>query len=192
MPGKRKRQQRNLRSFWAVPVTAPPYAPPENESAEGTEETEDQERSDEIEDSEDEALEEIQIKNTETEDETEEPAEMCEPVEMSVDTGKKQKIKSGAAIYRCTFKREWTAEWPFITVGTTTSYFWCSICRHENSCVHQGKADVTRHIKSKVHRTKEQAVQSTASIAPYYGSATVGGMTAQEVKVLHAIQLYQL
>lgn len=168
-------------------MTAPPYAPHENESAEGAEETEDQERSEEIEDSEDEGVEEIQIENTEIEDETEEPAEKT--VEMSVDTGKKQKAKSGAAIYRCTFKREWTAEWPFITLGTTSSYFWCSICRHENSCAHQGKADVTRHVKSKTHRTKEQAVQSTASIAPYYGPATVGGMTAQEVKVLHAIQL---
>ena len=27
MLGKRKRQQRDLLSFWAVPVTAPPYAP---------------------------------------------------------------------------------------------------------------------------------------------------------------------
>ena len=60
MLGKRKRQQRDLLSFWAVPVTHP-YAPPENESAEGTEEMEDQERSEEIEDSEGEDLEEIQI-----------------------------------------------------------------------------------------------------------------------------------
>ena len=42
------------------------------------------------------------------EDETEEPAEKT--VEIRVDTGKKQKAKSGTAIYRCTFKREWTAE----------------------------------------------------------------------------------
>ena len=61
MLGKRKRQQRDLLSFWAVPVTAPPLCTPENESAEGTEEMEDQERSEEIEDSEGEDLEEIQI-----------------------------------------------------------------------------------------------------------------------------------
>ncbi|XP_028303727.1 uncharacterized protein LOC114463975 isoform X6 [Gouania willdenowi] len=134
------------------------------------------------EDSEDEDVEEKQIENTE--DETEEPAEKT--VEMRIDTGKKKKAKSGAAIYRCAFKREWTAEWPFITVGTTSSYFWCSICRHENSCAHQGKADVTRHIKSKAHRTKEQAIQSTASIAPCHGPDTVDGMTAQEVKTRRA------
>ena len=60
MLGKR-RQQRDLLSFWAGPVTALPYASPENESAEGTEEMEDQERPEEIEDSEGEDLEEIQI-----------------------------------------------------------------------------------------------------------------------------------
>lgn len=53
MLGMRRRQQRDLLAFWAVPVTAPPHVPPENESAEGTEETEDQERSEETEDSED-------------------------------------------------------------------------------------------------------------------------------------------
>ena len=181
MLGKRKSPQRDLLSFWAVPVTAPPYAPPENESAEGTEEMEDKARSEEIEDSEGEDFDCIQIENTETE----EPAE--KNVEIRINSGKKQKAKSGAAIYRCTFKREWTAEWPFISVGTTTAYFWCSVCRHENSCAHQGKADVARHIKSKIHRSKEQAAQSTASIAPYYGPATVGGMTSQEVKVLGVI-----
>ena len=44
-----------------MPVTAPPYAPPEIESAEGTEEMEDQEWSEEIEHSEGEDLEAIQI-----------------------------------------------------------------------------------------------------------------------------------
>ena len=57
MLGKRKRQQRELLSFWAVSVAAPPYASRENESAGGTEETEGQERSEEIEDSEDEDVE---------------------------------------------------------------------------------------------------------------------------------------
>ena len=59
MLGKRKSPQRDLLSFWAVP--APPYAPPENESAEGTEEMEDKARSEEIEDSEGEDFDCIQI-----------------------------------------------------------------------------------------------------------------------------------
>ncbi len=142
----------------------------------------------EIEDTEDEAEDAVVEEIEDTEDEMEEPAEKTEDLER-VDTGKKQSARSGAATYRCTFKREWTAEWPFITVGTTISYYWCCICRHENSCAHQGKADVIRHIKSKAHHTKEQTIQSTVSIAPYYAPASVGGMTTQDAKVLHAIRL---
>ncbi|KAJ3596187.1 hypothetical protein NHX12_002596 [Muraenolepis orangiensis] len=132
------------------------------------------------EETEDDDVEEIAAPE-DTEDETEEPAE-----EMRVETGEEQRAKSGAATYRCTFKREWTAEWPFITLGTTTSYYWCSICRHENSCAHQGKADVIRHIKSKGHRAKEQAIQSTTTITPYYAPVSVGGMTAQDPKTMRA------
>ncbi|XP_071061695.1 protein FAM200B-like [Pseudochaenichthys georgianus] len=193
---KKKKQQRDLLSFWAVEGQPPPAKlarseetveealdlsvndrAEENECPEGTE----NETAEETEDDDD--VEEIKAPE-DTEDETEEPAE--ETVEMRVETGKKQSVKSGAATYRCTFKREWTAEWPFITIGTTTSYYWCSICRHENSCAHQGKADVIRHMKSKGHRAKEQAIQSTTTIAPYYAPVSVGGMTAQEAKTRRA------
>ncbi|KAK1892536.1 Vacuolar membrane protease [Dissostichus eleginoides] len=179
MSGKKKKQQRDLLSFWAVEGQPPPAKlarseetveealdlsvndrAEENESPEGTE-------NETAEETEDDDVEEIEAPE-DTEDETEERAE--ETVEMRVETGKKQSAKSGAATYRCTFKREWTAEWPFITLGTT-SYYWCSICRHENSCAHQGKADVIRHIKSKGHRAKEQAIQSTTTIAPYYAQS---------------------
>ncbi|KAF3854624.1 hypothetical protein F7725_022679 [Dissostichus mawsoni] len=172
MSGKKKKQQRDLLSFWAVEGQPPPAKlarseetveealdlsvndrAEENESPEGTE-------NETAEETEDDDVEEIEAPE-DTEDETEEPAE--ETVEM-----------------------EWTAEWPFITLGTTTSYYWCSICRHENSCAHQGKADVIRHIKSKGHRAKEQAIQSTTTIAPYYAPVSVGGMTAQDAKTRRA------
>ena len=54
----------------------------------------------------------------------------------------------GAATYKTYFNSEWTSKWPFITVESTSSYYWCSICRQENSCAHQGVRDVTRHIGS--------------------------------------------
>ncbi|XP_073725186.1 uncharacterized protein [Misgurnus anguillicaudatus] len=106
-----------------------------------------------------------------------------ETVDESVDNTGKKKALSGAATYRCTFKSEWSAKWPFITLGTTSSYYWCSVCRQESSCAHQGVTDVNRHIKSKGHKAKEQALQSTSGIAQFYAPASVGGMTAQEAKL---------
>lgn len=130
-------------------------------------------------------FEDVEIKNEEPEDDN--IAE--ETVERTGNIEKKQKALSGAAVYRCNFKAEWTAEWPFISIGSTPSCFWCSMCRREISCAHQGKSDVKRHLKSKVHRTKELAVQSiqpTAIIAPCYVPTTVGGMTAQELQTRRA------
>src|SRR4029434_4114499 len=43
----------------------------------------------------------------------------------------------GAATYKTSFNSEWASKWPFITVGSTSSYYWCSICHQENSCAHQ-------------------------------------------------------
>lgn len=56
-----------------------------------------------------------------------------ETVENPLETGKKRGL-SGAATYRCFFKKEWSTRWPFITMGTTSSFYWCSVCRQENSC----------------------------------------------------------
>src|SRR4029434_5771058 len=64
----------------------------------------------------------------------------------------------GAATYKTSFNSEWTSKWPFITIGSTSSYYWCSICRQENSCAHPGVRDVTRHIGSKGHQAKQQAL----------------------------------
>src|SRR4029434_8687141 len=46
----------------------------------------------------------------------------------------KGRIVPGAATYKTSFNSEWTSKWPFITVGSTSSYYWCSICRQETSC----------------------------------------------------------
>nr|XP_043872485.1 uncharacterized protein LOC122761339 isoform X2 [Solea senegalensis] len=100
--------------------------------------------------------------------------------EDSRETGRKRGL-SGAATYRCSFKNEWSIKWPFITLGTTSSYYWCSVCRQENSCVHQGVRDVSRHIESKRHRAKEQALNSAGSVAQFFTPP------ASEVKVAVAM-----
>ncbi|CAM4573185.1 unnamed protein product [Leuciscus chuanchicus] len=86
-----------------------------------------------------------------------------ETVENPLETGKKRGL-SRAATYRCSFKKEWSTRWPFITMGTTSSFYWCSVCRQENSCAHQA-----------------------SSVAQFYTPATsVGGMSVQEAKTRRA------
>lgn len=97
--------------------------------------------------------------------------------------GKKRGL-SGAATCRCSFKKEWSTRWPFITMGTTSSFYWCSVCRQENSCAHQDMRDISRHVEGKGHQAKEQALNSASSVAQFYMPATsVGGMSVQEAKV---------
>jgi len=43
--------------------------------------------------------------------------------------------------------------------------------------------DVNRHVKSKGHQSKEQALQSASGIAKLYVPVSVGGITEQESKV---------
>lgn len=98
--------------------------------------------------------------------------------------GQNTKALSGAAAYRCSFKNEWTTKWPFITKGTLSTYYWCSVCRVENTCCHQGVADVVRHTNSKGHQDKQRALQSAGTIDRFSVPApSVGGMTDQEAKV---------
>ena len=94
----------------------------------------------------------------------------------------KGRIVPGAATYKTSFNSEWTSKWPFITVGSTSSYYWCSICRQENSCAHPGVRDVTRHIGSKGHQAKQQALKSTSAVKNFDLPVTAE-MSVQEVKV---------
>ena len=64
-------------------------------------------------------------------------------------TGKKKK---GAGTYDCTFKKDWTKEWSFITAANDPHSFHCVICARDVSCKHQGRADVVRHIKKDSHQ----------------------------------------
>ena len=46
--------------------------------------------------------------------------------------------KKGAATYRTKFDTEWTKEFLEISKGSTSYHYWCTICRIEHSCSHQG------------------------------------------------------
>ncbi|KAK1902456.1 Histone acetyltransferase mst2 [Dissostichus eleginoides] len=120
----------------------------------------------------------------ETVEEVEEPVE--ETGENPLETEKRRGL-CGAATYRCSFKKEWSTRWPFMTMGTTSSFYWCSVCRQENSCAHQGVRDISRHVEGKGHRAKEQPLNSVSSIAQFYVPETsVGGMSVQEAKTRRA------
>lgn len=99
----------------------------------------------------------------------------------------KSRALCGAATYRCTFKNEWTTKWPFITKGSLSTHYWCSVCRVENACCHQGVSDIiVRHVKSKGHQEKVRTTESTTTIDRFSVSApSVGGMSDQEAKVCY-------
>ncbi|XP_029958821.1 uncharacterized protein LOC115396888 isoform X4 [Salarias fasciatus] len=143
---------------------------------------------------EEETLETLQVKEETLQVEEEETVQVKEEEtletlqveeEERVEDTKKIKKKSGAATYRTAFNNQWTSKWPFITVGSTSSYYWCSVCRQEKSCAHQGLRDVTRHIESKAHQAKQQAMKSTSTIRNFdLPEATE--MSVQEVKTRRA------
>src|SRR4029434_5356937 len=133
-----------------------------------------------------EVLETVQVEEEETvqveEEETVQVEE--ETVEETVEEMARAKGRkvAGAATYKTSFNSEWTSKWPCITVGSTSSYYWCSICRQENSCAHPGVRDVTRHIRKKGHHAKQQALKSTSTVKNFYLPVTAE-MSVQEVKV---------
>lgn len=107
------------------------------------------------------------------EEDTEGQIEETPPIQQQ---GQKSRALAGAATYRSIFKQEWTSSWPFITRGSRNTHYWCAVCRIENSCCHQGVADVVRHIKTKGHQEKQKALQSTATIFQYaMPVSSVGG-----------------
>ena len=111
-----------------------------------------------------------------------------EPEEEGTEVGtdhKSEKAASGSATYKSKFKREWTSSWPFITQGATSSHFFCSVCRKDVSCSHQGVRDVKRHITASTHLEKEQALKSANKISKYLPSPAPAGMSVQVTKVGH-------
>ena len=125
----------------------------------------------------------VQVEEEETV-QVEEEETVEEMVEETVEEMARTKERNvpGAATYKTSFNSEWTSKWPFITVGSTSSYYWCSICRQENSCDHPGVRDVTRHIGSKGHQAKQQALKSTSTVKNFDLPVTAE-MSVQEVKV---------
>ena len=98
------------------------------------------------------------------------------------------RAKSGAAKYLTTFQVEWSKEWPCITKGSTAHHYWCSICRVERSCGHQGRKDIERHMGSDGHVKKVEAVRSSGKIQKFFNVApSVDRMTALEAKVRRAV-----
>ncbi|CAL8329911.1 unnamed protein product [Merluccius merluccius] len=112
---------------------------------EETVQVEEEEETEQVEEEETVQVEEEETVQVEEEETVEEMARVSEE---TIKT--KEKKIPGAATYKSSYNKEWTSKWPFITVGSTSSYYWCSICRQENSCAHQGVRDVKRHMESHI------------------------------------------
>lgn len=99
--------------------------------------------------------------------------------------------KTGAATYQTSFKKEWTAEWPFITKGSTSHHFWCSTCRVERSCSHQGRRDIERHVSSDTHTKKVGDLKSTKQLTSFFAPiGTIESLTPLEAKVSSYLLLW--
>lgn len=97
------------------------------------------------------------------------------------------RAKSGAATYLSSFRAEWSKEWPFITKGSTKHHYWCSICRVECSCAHQGRTDLERHVSSEAHVKKASDLRTNTKINSFFSSVpSVANMSALEAKVRRA------
>lgn len=106
-----------------------------------------------------------------------------ETVENPLETGKKRGL-SGAATYRCFFKKEWSTRWPFITMGTTSSFYWCSVCRQENSCEFSSRREGHKQTCGRQGTSSKRTGFKISHVAQFYTPATsVGGMSVQEAKV---------
>ena len=69
---------------------------------------------------------------------------------------------AGAAKYKSKFNKDWIVKYPFVSsVTSDKSAFHCNVCNRTLSCVHQGEADLKRHMASDGHTAlaKEQAKQ---------------------------------
>ena len=70
-----------------------------------------------------------------------------------------EKKTKGAGKYDCTFKKDWTKEWNFITAANDPHSFHCVICTRDISCKHQGRADVERHINKDIHQNNTKRLE---------------------------------
>lgn len=104
----------------------------------------------------------------------------------NADTGSSlsKRSKAGAATYRSTFQKYWNKEWPFIKKGTTINHFWCTICRVERSCAHQGRRDVERHVDSEGHSKKTEELRMNQKVSNFFPPSS--SLSTLESKVRHA------
>ena len=96
------------------------------------------------------------------------------------------RAKAGSATYKSIFDAEWSKTWPFISKGQHPSYFWCSTCRVEISCSHQGRRDVERHVSSASHKVKTKDINSSQSMQNFVRSAGSNVISSLEHKARRA------
>lgn len=95
----------------------------------------------------------------------------------------------GSATYNARFQSKWSDEWPCIrkAVGKDTAFF-CTLCKKEVSCSHQGKLDVIRHVTGTTHEKfaseiKKQSKLTFPAVDPKISERTL----IAELDFVHAI-----
>jgi hypothetical protein len=68
-----------------------------------------------------------------------------------------QKVAPKKLSYNIKFDSKWCIKYPLKASSSQTNFL-CVVCSWEFSCVHQGEADVKRHILTKTHKDKASSL----------------------------------
>ena len=85
-----------------------------------------------------------------------------------------KKCKS-AAVYKCSYKDEWSKKHPIICADENPHAFYCVPCKKNVSCKHQGLAEVKAHCAGHVHLSLEKAVKSPRKLDAMMSSSSRSG-----------------
>ena len=92
-------------------------------------------------------------------------------------------MKLGAAVYRTKFNHSWKSLYPFINKVKGDPYkFFCSVCSRNESCDHQGKRDMERHVSKTLHQSNAKSLKSQSLIT--FPRTESSPSTAEKVTIL--------
>ena len=112
------------------------------------------------------------------------PATCKIPTATATSSSNSASKKFGAARYRTPFNKLWTKTYAMVREGSTKYHYWCSTCRVENGCDHQGLADVKRHCTGAMHLQKIKILEANKKIQPFTVPEGPQGMSPQEIMVI--------
>lgn len=87
-------------------------------------------------------------------------------IDLEAPPSPKRSRVAGAATYGTRFNSEWAHQFPFLSKGKVDPVysFYCSVCKKDVSCRHQGIADVKRHERSNSHTSNAKVLRTNSSL----------------------------